>query len=90
MSSTTYPIRVEDDLKRSAAEVAEYYGFDLTSVTRAFWKQMSRTRSIPLSLTFEEPNDESLQAIEETAAIVASGGGRRFKSTGELISALEL
>ena len=34
MASSTLTIRVDDDLKREAAEVADYYGLDLSSVTR--------------------------------------------------------
>ncbi len=89
MGATTYPIRVDDNLKSSAAEVAEYYGFDLASVTRAFWKQMARTKSIPLSLSYEEPNEASLAAIEETKAIIADAGRKRYKGTDELAAALE-
>ncbi len=47
MSSSTLTIRVDDDLKRGASEVADYYGLDLSSVTRAFYKQMVNTRRIP-------------------------------------------
>lgn len=48
--SVTTSIRCDKDLRDSAAKVAEYYGFDLSSVTRAFWMQMSRTKEIPLQL----------------------------------------
>ena len=46
MSTSTLTIRVDDDLKRGASEVADYYGLDLSSVTRAFYKQMVNTRRI--------------------------------------------
>ena len=49
MSSSTLTIRIDDDLKRGASEVADYYGLDLSSVTRAFYKQMVNTRRIPLT-----------------------------------------
>lgn len=73
MASISYAIRTDEKLKREAARVADYFGFDLASVTRAFWKQMVRTQSIPLSLRSEEPNDESLRAIRETEEMVANG-----------------
>lgn len=41
MASSTLTIRVDDSLKRETAEVADYYGLDLSSVTRAFFKQKS-------------------------------------------------
>lgn len=76
-------------MKSEAAQVAEFYGLDLASVTRALWAQMVRTRSIPLDFRTPEPNEESLRAIEDAEAIIASGGGRRFGSLGELVEALE-
>ena len=63
MSSSTLTIRIDDDLKRAASEVADYYGLDLSSVTRAFYKQMVNTRRIPLTFAPDEPSVESLEAI---------------------------
>lgn len=87
MASTTLTIRVDDDLKREAAEVADYYGLDLSSVTRAFYKQMVNTRRIPLTFAPEEPNTESLEAIHEGDAFLSSGKKGRFTSGSDLIAA---
>ncbi len=85
---TTMTIRCEEKDKIAAQQVAEYYGFDLSSVTRAFWKQMGRTHRIPLDLGNEEPNDESLEAIRETEELIARGGTSRSYSSGrELLDA---
>ena len=65
MASSTLTIRIDEDLKREASEVADYYGLDLSSVTRAFYKQMVNTRRIPLTFAPEEPNAESFEAIRE-------------------------
>lgn len=54
-------IRRDEWDKREAARVAEYYRFDPFSVTRAFWKQMSRTGRVRLDLS----NEENLAAIHE-------------------------
>ena len=86
MSSSTLTIRVDDDLKRGAAEVAEYYGLDLSSVTRAFYKQMVNTHRIPLTFAPEEPNDESQKAIREGNAFLASGKKGRFTNGEDLIA----
>lgn len=84
----TMTIRCNEEDKRAAAEVAEYYGFDLSSVTRAFWKQMARTYSIPLDLGGREPNAESLRSIREAEEIVAAGGtGESFDSARALLDA---
>ena len=51
MAAATLTMRIDSDLKREASAVAEYYGFDLSGVTRAFYKQMVRDHAIPVSYT---------------------------------------
>lgn len=45
MASVT--IRVDDETKAEAIEIVEDFGFDLSSVTRAFYRQIVRERRIP-------------------------------------------
>lgn len=81
----TMTIRCDEADKQAAAAVAEYYGFDLSSVTRALWRQMARTHAIPLDLGRWEPNEESLASIREADAIIAAGGtGRSFANGADL------
>ena len=87
MATSTMTIRIDSDLKREASEVAEYYGLDLSSVTRALFKQMVNTHRIPLTFAPEEPNDESLEAIAEGDAFLANGRRGRFNDAQSLIDA---
>lgn len=87
--SVSYAIRVDENIRDEAAAVARSYGLDLATATRAFWTQIARTKSIPLSFTNEEPNEASLEAIREAEEIFAHGGGRRFKTADELFASLE-
>lgn len=66
----TIAIRCSGEDKKAAAEVAAYYGFDLSSVTRAFWKQMGCTRRILLDLVNEKPNEASLHSTEKAEEII--------------------
>ena len=85
---TTMTIRCDERDKAAAAAVAEYYGLDLSSVTRAFWKQMARTNSIPLDFGNREPNAESLRSIREAEEIEAAGGtGESYGSARALLDA---
>ena len=81
MSASTLTIRMDDELKRSAADVAEYYGLDLSSVVRAVFKQMVNTGRIPLTFAPEEPNGESLNAAAE------AGKTGRFTNGHDLLEA---
>ena len=68
---TTVTVRMDAKTKREAQKVVNALGFDLSSVTRAFYKQIARKQSIPLDLSYEQPNEESKQAIAETEAMIA-------------------
>ena len=84
----TMTIRCDEADKKAAAEVAEYYGFDLSSVTRGLWRPRPPTRATPLALGTREPNAEPLETIREADAIMAAGGtGKSFDSGADLIAA---
>ena len=85
MSTTT--IRCDEADRRAAAEVAERYGLDLSSITRAFWKRMAGTGRIPLDFGNEEPNLRSLRSIHEAEILAEGGTGRAFDSGRALLDA---
>lgn len=85
MSSVT--VRVDDFTKSRAASIAEDFGFDLSSVLRAYMKQIVRENRIPLSLEYPEPNEESLVSIEEAKNIIAAGG-KGYPSAKEMFEAM--
>lgn len=91
MAAATLTMRIDSDLKKSASEVAEYYGFDLSSVTRAFYKQMVRDHAIPLDLGYssEAPNDETLAAMKEAEYMMKHPEeSRSFSSAEEMMTCI--
>ena len=89
MAASSVTIRVDSDTKEGASRIAEHFGFDLSSVTRAFYKQMIRENRIPLNLSDPEPNEESLAAIRETEELIAKGGPG-YSSAAEMFRAMGL
>lgn len=85
MASVT--VRVDEETKAEAARIVEDFGFDLSSVTRAFYRQIVREQRIPLNLSYLEPNEESLEAIRETEEMIRSGVGKSYASGRDLIQA---
>ncbi|NMN02504.1 damage-inducible protein J [Bifidobacterium sp. DSM 109963] len=81
-------IRVSEPDKQQAAAVAEHYGFDLSSVTRAFWKQMVREQRIPLNLGAYEPNAETLESLRQGEEAIKSGTAR-FADADEMLASLK-
>lgn len=87
MASVT--VRVDDETKERAAEIAEDFGFDLSSVTRAFYKQMVRENRIPLNLGYAEPNAQSLESLAEAQELIARGKSR-YDTIDEMFEALDI
>ncbi len=84
----TMSIRIDEEEKKQAAKIAEYYGFDLSSVTRAFYKQMIREKRIPLNLGNYEPNEETLESFAEIEKMIDDGTSR-FETVEETIASLK-
>lgn len=85
MSSVT--VRVDEETKEQAARIAADFGFDLSSVTRAFYRQMVRENRIPLNLSYGEPNEASVESLDEAQKLLASGQGR-FEDAEEVFESL--
>lgn len=83
----TITVRVDEETKDQATRIVEDFGLDLSSVTRAFYRQMVRENRIPLNLSYQEPNPQSVQALKEAAEIFASGKSR-FADADEVFDAL--
>lgn len=85
---TSVTVRVDDQTKAEVIRIVEDFGFDLSSVTRAFYRQIVRENRIPLHLSYPEPNEESIRSIREAEEIIAAGGaGRSFSSARALLDA---
>ena len=86
---TSITIRLDETTKEEASAIAEDFGFDLPSVTRAFYRQMIREQRIPLSLEYPKPNAESRAVLRETDAILAEGRPG-YASAAEMFQAMGL
>ena len=75
MATDTFTLRLDGDLKNRATAVAEYYGLDLPSVTRAFYTQMVREHSIPLNFAASDPflSQENLEYLTQKNKAFQSG-----------------
>lgn len=71
MGATSVTIRADESTKQAASAIAEDFGFDISSITRAFYKQVEREHRIPLTLEHLKPNKESQESIREAEKIVA-------------------
>ena len=62
-------------------------GLDLSSVTRAFYKQIVREKRIPLNLSYTTVPPETMEALDEAKNRLADGKPR-FNSADEMFDSL--
>ena len=87
MGTASVTIRVDESTKQAVSAIAEDFGFDISSITRAFYKQIEREHRIPLTLEYPKPNTESLESIRE-ADEIARNGGPTYASAKEMFEAM--
>lgn len=81
-------VRVDDATKREASDIAEDFGLDLSSVTRAFYRQIVRERRIPLNFSYNpEPTADTANALQQ-AETIAQSDRRRFGDADEMFASL--
>ena len=73
MATASVTIRVDESTKQAVSAIAEDFGFDISSITRAFYKQIEREHRIPLNLEYPKPNKESTDSIRDAEKIIAEG-----------------
>lgn len=76
VSMASVTVRVDADTKQKAANIAEDLGLDLSSVTRAFYKQIVREKRIPLNLSYTTVPPETMEALDEAKNRLADGKPR--------------
>lgn len=87
MAMASVTVRVDEDTKRRASAIAEDLGLDLSTVTRAFYRQIVRERRIPLDLSCSPLPTETVDALAEARRIAASGDAR-FGTADDMFAAL--
>ena len=62
MGTASVTIRAEESTKRAVRALAENFGFDISSIARAFYKQIEREGKIPPSLAeYLKPDKKPLK-----------------------------
>lgn len=77
--------RLEKSDKRDVTAIVEGLGFDVPSVTRAFYKQIIRTGRVPLDLTVGAYNTAD-PAYLESEEFFSSGAQGSYLRPADLVS----
>ena len=82
--NTTVSIRTDKKLKAQAEKIFEMVGLNMSSAFNVFLKAAVRERGIPFDLKIHEPNDETIQAIEEGRRIANDKKVKAYTNTGKM------
>ena len=85
-SSTMIHVRIDEQIKKKAAETLEAMGLSLSDAVRVFLVRVVAEKQMPFSL--KVPNAETLSAMVEAEEIVVAKKAR-YKTGADLIHDLE-
>ena len=85
---TNINIRIDDKVKNNAEKVFRALGLTPSAAINLFYVQVARTKSIPFELKIDDPNEETIKAIEE-GDIIAKDGKKGYIDIESLKKALE-
>ena len=63
--SSTITVRVEDNIKKEAANIFKEVGMDMSTAINVYLKQVIRSNGIPFPVSADMPNADTLKAIKE-------------------------
>ena len=69
MAKVATNLSIDADLKKACQELYADLGMDLTTAVTIFFRQSLRVQGIPFAVTRENPNAETIDAMNEYYAI---------------------
>ena len=90
MATTNLNIRTDKTIKEQADQIYSELGLSMTAAINIFLRATIRTNGIPFSLTLNEPNQTTIEAIEEGRRIARDPNVKGYHSIDELKAALDV
>ncbi len=86
MATTTVHVRIDEQVKREAAEALEKMGLSVSDAVRMLLVRVAVEKRLPFEVRV--PNPETLAAIKEAEEIIRQRRAR-FQAADDLIHAIE-
>lgn len=84
MYTTVVNVKIDDKTKKEAQKVAEELGLSLSSIIKAYLKQLIRTKRVSFDIS-EEPSEYLIQALEESKKDREKGRVKSFKNAKDAL-----
>ena len=86
-NSTNLNIRIDKNVKESSEKVFEDLGLNMTTAINMFLRQVIRVNGIPFEIKGNTPNQETIEAIEESIRL-ANDNSKGYSNIEDLKKAL--
>ena len=89
MNTAIVNIKVDPKTKKEAQKVAEELGVSLSSLIKAYLKEIIRTKTVTFSAASEEPSEWLIKTLRESEADRMAGRVGSFESVDDAIGHLD-
>ena len=89
MAVTNITMRIDEELKAQLQELVSNLGMDMTTFFTISAKQAVREQRIPFEISLKKPNEETLEALAEVAAMKKDPSlGKSYNDVDEMMREL--
>lgn len=85
MATVPTQIRIDEDLKKQAAELFAQLGLDMSSAMNMFLRQCVLHEGLPFNVELPKYKPEVIEAMEEARRIAKDPGTKRHNSFSEAL-----
>ena len=90
MQTANINIRTDSNLKKKADILYNRLGLNMSTAINMFLRESVRTNSLPLTLRLDEPNEDTLKAIEEGKKIIKDKNTKGYNNIKDLRKKLKV
>ena len=90
MATVPTQIRIDEDLKKQAAELFSQLGLDMSSAMNIFLKQCVLHEGLPFNIELPKYKPEVIEAMEEARRIARDPKTKRYDSLTEALNDIDL
>jgi DNA-damage-inducible protein J len=91
VNMTSVTVRLDEETKRQASHVLEGLGLDISTATRAFYRQIVLQNGLPFSVTYPATTlSAAAQKRFDRADAILDDGNPGFTTPDELFRALDI
>ena len=90
MATVPTRIRIDEDLKKQAAELFSQLGLDMSSAMNIFLKQCVLHEGLPFNIELPKYKPEVIEAMEEARRIARDPKTKRYDSLTEALKDIDL